>query len=121
MDVESQSQVSDIEKPSQISAPITDKPTVTTVLRVGQYILSTATLILVACAIDRNVLSPGVSSEEIVACASVSLNSELVRSPSVRTHINVRSVCYSSSSHPLLLLEPQPEPEPEFKTYHHHS
>lgn len=42
------------------------------VIRIIQYIFSTIALVFVACAIDRNILVPGVTTEEIVLCASVS-------------------------------------------------
>ena len=41
-------------------------------LRAAQHVFATITVAFVACAIDRNIVMPGVTGEEKALCASVS-------------------------------------------------
>ena len=66
MDYEKQSQISDRSVHEFV------QPTGISLLRVAQYTWSTISLVFMACAIDRNILIPGVANEEIVGCVSVS-------------------------------------------------
>ncbi|KAF6834201.1 hypothetical protein CMUS01_06226 [Colletotrichum musicola] len=46
------------------------QPTAVGFLRVAQYVSTILSLVFIACAIDRNILIPGVTSEEIVNCTA---------------------------------------------------
>ncbi|KAK2006269.1 hypothetical protein LZ32DRAFT_663757 [Colletotrichum eremochloae] len=54
--------------PPPVSVPT--QPAAISFLRVAQYTLTSLSLVFVACAIDRNILVPGVTSEEIVNCSA---------------------------------------------------
>jgi len=73
MDTRSASINSDAEKQHQHQhqySPSTraSQPAAIAFLRVAQYISTTIALVFIACAIDRNILVPGVTTEEIVNC-----------------------------------------------------
>jgi hypothetical protein len=54
------------------SAGLSKPSTLVTVLRAVQHVVSILALVFVSCAIDRNILVPGVTSEEKVLAVSVS-------------------------------------------------
>jgi hypothetical protein len=66
----------DVEKNGALSrkhiAGAVRPPTTITILRAVQYVVSILALMFVSCAIDRNILVPGVTTEEKVLAASVS-------------------------------------------------
>ncbi|KAK5059985.1 hypothetical protein LTR84_009868 [Exophiala bonariae] len=72
MDPEKQSQTSSISS-KHAHPPIAKTngpPVIITVIRAAQYIWSVIALVFISCAIDRNILVPGVSADEKVLGAS---------------------------------------------------
>jgi hypothetical protein len=57
---------------SKHSAGVIKPSALVAVLRAVQYVVSILALVFVSCAIDRNILVPGVTSEEKVLAVSVS-------------------------------------------------
>jgi hypothetical protein len=74
MDPEKQSQTSSISSKHahQPIAKNSDPPVFITIIRAAQYIWSIIALVFISCAIDRNILVPGVSADEKVLGVSVS-------------------------------------------------
>lgn len=77
MDPEKQSQSSSISfknysEPKARHAVTNGAPLALTVVRAAQYVWSVIALVFICCAIDRNILVPGVSADEKALGASVS-------------------------------------------------
>lgn len=70
--MDSEKQFQDLEpvKPHPVTV-IRDAPLSIKLVRTVQYTCSTVSLVTIACAIDRNILVPGVSAEEKALVVSV--------------------------------------------------
>lgn len=79
MDAEKLSQTSSL---TQGHRPVTNGPKGLKYIRALQHVMSTISLVFIACAVDRNILQPGVSTEEQAIIASVSLYPQFLNSTS---------------------------------------